>query len=130
MRILHPETFFHDGRGPILLKVHLAPKSSHLLAVDFALPTADPGELHHVRFIKSQAYLFTPEEVENYETNPVDWGATNMGALVSLGRSAWLNSFSQRHLSNCEHFKLMFYDEFLDVICEKVVVEPRPFQSN
>jgi len=130
MRTIHAKSFYHDGRGPSLLKVHLAPGSSHLLAVDFALPDAskESGETHHLRFIRAQAYAFTPEEVENYELTAVDWGSTDKGAMVSLGRSPWLMSFSQQHLTKCEHFKLMFYDEFLDVICEQVLVEPGLFQ--
>jgi len=129
MRTIHAKTFYHDGRGPSLLKVHLASGSSHLLAVDFALPDAS-GENHHLRFHRAQAYAFTPEEVENYILTTIDWGSTDKGAMVSLGRSPWLMSFSQQHLAKCEHFKIMFYDEFLDVICEQVLVEPGLFQPS
>ncbi len=130
MRIVHAKSFYHDGRGPTLLNVHIASGSSQLLAVDFALPDAgreDPN--HHLRFVGAQAFLFTPEEVENYETAKVDWSATGKGALVSLGESSWLKSFSPQHLSKCEHFKVMFYDEFLDVICEQVLIESGVFSS-
>jgi hypothetical protein len=120
MHVIHPKDFFHDGRGPELIAVHLASKSSHLLAVDFKNP--DSSQVMHLKFLRAQAYMFTPEEVENYATTVVDWGKTGNGALVSLGRSTWLKSFNPRHLERCEHIRIMFYDEYLDVLCEDVVV--------
>jgi hypothetical protein len=120
MHVVHRTEFFHEGRGPELLSVHLAKGSSHLLAIDFRNP--DSTQVRHLKFQQAQAYMFTPEEVENYARTPVDWGATDGGSLVSLGRSNWLDSFSPRHLSRCSHFRVMFYDEFLDVLCESVTV--------
>jgi hypothetical protein len=64
--------------------------------------------------------MFTPEEVENYGTKLVDWAATSKAAAVCLGRSPWLRSFSLRHLAKCEHYRVMFYDQFLDIICEGI----------
>ena len=74
--------------------------------------------------------MFTPEEVENYDTSQVDWGATEAGALVSLARSDWLSSLNQRHLERCEHFKAMFYEEFFDVICEGIEVNEGGFLAH
>ena len=71
--------------------------------------------------------MFTPEEVENYGRSESDWSKTNRGALVSLGRTAWLKSFSPRYLERCGHFRAMFYYEFLDVICDGVSNEPGYF---
>lgn len=129
MRIVHAEQFFHDGRGPTLVAVHLAPDSAHLEAVDFKLPDSqdNPAPVQHLRFVKAQTYMFTPEEVENYRTSAVNWGATNAGSMVSLGKSAWLHSFSPIHLDRCEHYKIMFYDEFLDVLCEQVLIQGGPY---
>lgn len=56
------------------------------------------------------------------------WAATNRGALVSLGKTAWLKSFDSRHLERCEHFRAMFYDDFLDIVCEDVAVETGYFR--
>ncbi len=122
MRAIYPQEFFHDGRGPTLVAVHLARNSAHLEAIDFRLPDSQdiPSSLQHLRFLRAQAYMVTPEEVENYSNTSVNWGATGGGALVSLGRSQWLTSFSPRHLDKCEHFRVMFYDEFFDVICEDI----------
>lgn len=124
MRVVYPNLFFHDGRGPTLQFVHFALHSAHLEAIDFFVDKHD-GDLipvQHLRFINAQSYMFTPEEVENYETSLVNWGATNGGAVVSLGRTPWLESFDPNHLKKCEHFRVMFYDEFLDVICEDIRV--------
>ena len=120
MHAIHPKDFFHDGRGPELIAVHLANKSSHLLAIDFKNP--DSSQVKHLKFLCAQTYMFTPEEVENCTTSLADWGKTDNGALVSLGRSAWLESFNPQHLERCEHIRAMFYDEYLDVLCEDVVV--------
>jgi len=73
--------------------------------------------------------MFTPEEVENYAGSNVDWSKTGRSAIVSLGRSPWLLSFSPRHLEKCAHFKVMFYDEFLDVICWDVKVGSGLYQA-
>jgi hypothetical protein len=129
MRVVHADSFFHDGRGPTLVAVHHAPKSAHLLAIDFKAPDSEaaPAPIQHLRFVRAQAFMFTPEEVENYETTLVNWGKTGMGALVSLGKSSWLRSFGQQHLAACEHFRVMFYDEYLDVICEQVHVKSGPY---
>lgn len=130
MRVVHPTKFFHDGRGSTLREVHLAPNSAHLEAIDFIPPDTEtsPAPVFHLRFVKAQAYMFTPEEVENYAASELNWRETNMGALVCVGRSDWLKSFSQRHLDKCEHYRAMFYDEILDVICEDVLVVPGQFE--
>lgn len=119
------EGFLQDGRGPELLAVHLASGSSRLVAVDFRDP--DSSRAGHLRFQGVQAYQFTPEEVADHSQASVDWNRTAGSALVCLGRSAWLESFSQTHLRHCSHYRAMFYDEYLDVICEGVVVADRTY---
>ena len=127
MHIAHRANFYHDGRGPELVAVHLAKNSSHLLAIDFRNPGS--SDLQHLLFKGTQSYIFTPEEVENYSNSLIDWGKTDWGAMVSLGRSEWLGSFSPRHLEKCEHIRAMFYDEFLDVICEDISVHAGTYES-
>ena len=131
MKVIAKSLFYHDGRGPQLVRVHLAPRSSHLLAIDYSPPDCDDINigLRHLLFSKAQVYMFTPEEVENYQTTAVNWGATDRGAMVSLGKTQWLRSFSQRHLERCEHYRVMFYDEFLDVICEGVAPAEGPYAA-
>ncbi len=72
--------------------------------------------------------MLTPEEVENYGISPTNWSDTGKAAIVSFGRSDWLESFSPQHLRRCKHFRVMFYDEFLDVICEAVIAQAGPYK--
>jgi hypothetical protein len=67
MRAVHSGDFYHEGRGPELLAVHLAPRSAHLVAIDYALPDAEDmaTALRHLRFVRAQTYMFTPVEVED-----------------------------------------------------------------
>ena len=81
-----------------------------------------PENLRHVKFIKPQVFMLTPEEVESYEAEFNPWEGEKKFALVHLGKSSWFRRFSPRHLANCSHFRCMFYDEFLDVICEKIEI--------
>jgi hypothetical protein len=122
VHVIARSKFYHDGRGPELLQVHFSPRSAHLVAIDYSPPDWDGKTIgvRHLKFLKAQVHMFTPEEVENYPASEVNWGATEQGALVSLGKSKWLGSFGQIHLGRCEHFRAMFYDNFLDVICEDV----------
>ena len=61
----------------------------------------------------------------------VRWGALiNQAAIVNFGKSEWLLSFSQQHLARCKHYRLMFYDGYLDVICENITAENGPYHSS
>jgi len=73
--------------------------------------------------------MFTPDELVDYSRSSLDWSAAEGAALVSLGRSSWLNSFSLVHLSRCSHFRAVFYDEILDVLCESIDVADGPYAS-
>ena len=89
-----------------------------LKAIDYVNPD---GAAWHLCFVQSQVFMFTPEEVENYATTSVNWADTGNGAIVALGRSSWLESFNPYHLTECKHFRVMLYDQFLDVICHDIV---------
>jgi hypothetical protein len=122
VRVVHREDFYHEGRGPELQALHVSRHGALLEAIEYFLPDAvyEPEHLRHLLFVRSQVFMVTPEEVENYGASPVAWDQCGGGAMVTLGRSPWLLSFSQRHLEHCEHFRLMFYDQYVDVICEGV----------
>ncbi len=114
------DVFYHDGRGPELHAAYFAHRGLHLIAVDYWLPDVshDVRQLRHLEFNGAQVFMVTPEEVANH-TKPQLWSANGVAAY-SVGRSEWLESFSPIHLSRCEHFRLMFYDEYLDVICVSI----------
>ena len=130
MRVILSAQFHHDGRGPELRRAHYSETGSTLVAADYVNPPRldhAGGDIRHLLFVASQAFAFTPEEVANLDADPVRWDATGGGALVSLGRSAWLQGFAPTHLARCEHFRAMFYDEYLDILCEDVRSESGPY---
>jgi hypothetical protein len=102
-----------------------------LIALDYLNPDwASEDEMRHLIIHKAQVYQYTPEEVYNYSCGEVQWGPSiNHAAVVDFGRSDWLRSFSQRHLGNCKHYRIMFYDEFLDIVCEGITAAAGPYSS-
>jgi hypothetical protein len=70
-----------------------------------------------------QVFMFTPEEVINYQTLSPIWQQNRKVGIVCLGKSSWLKSFSPRHLDSCAHYQLMFYDDLVDVICEGLKIK-------
>ena len=123
MRVATPvqvDLFFHEGRGPELQAVHWAHQGRVLRAIDYFTPVDvhDPRNLKHVLFDRVQVVMITPEEVVA-DRHAGDWFTRyRPAALFDLGRTPWLSTFAQRHLANCKHYQLMFYDEVFDVICE------------
>lgn len=104
------------------MKVHYRDDGKVISAADYFLADAPhtPESLRHLLFVKPLVFMFTPEEVESYtrEFNP--WEEMVRFAAVDLGKSSWFQRFNSRHLGNCRHYRCMFYDELLDVICEEV----------
>lgn len=115
------EEFRNDGRGPELIYTYYAGSGSVIKAIDYYNPDDlhDAQSIKHLRFLRSQAHMFTPEEVYNYSLDLVPW-QRGQAAAVNLGKSAWLESFAPLHLLSCQHYRLMFYDQILDVICEGI----------
>ena len=94
-----------------------------LAAIDYYNPDSQhsPIGMRHVRFLRPQVVMITPEEVMDYQRFGLSGAlATSRAALWDLRKSEWLQSFVQRHLHGCRHFQLVFYDELIDVICEGV----------
>ena len=102
------DKFHFDGRGPELERAVWDSRGTLLLAIDYR--NAD-GALRNVRFQSPQVAMFTPEEVV---------GDPGQGGILDLGHSPWLQSFARQHLGRCRHFRLLFYDELLDIICESL----------
>lgn len=122
---IHVEAFWHDGRGPELVKLHWdATTGTGLLAADYYNPddAHDVPSLRRLRFVRAQVVMHTPEEVINYAVLGPLFATQGPAAMFDLGRSPWLESFNPQHLASCHHYRLMFYDELVDVIAEGVVV--------
>jgi hypothetical protein len=68
-------------------------------------------DTRHLIIHKEQVHKYTPEEVYNSSRDELRWGASiNPAAMVDLGKSDWLLSFTQRHLGKCRHDRVTFYD--------------------
>ncbi|MFN7967621.1 MAG: hypothetical protein U0V87_18250 [Acidobacteriota bacterium] len=67
--------------------------------------------------------MVTPEEVVGDIASLAQAGVY----AVDLGRSGWLASFNPWHLDRCAHYRLVFYDQTVDVICEGVQFRPGSF---
>ncbi len=124
MKPIFIDQFYHDGRGPELQKLHYEFDGRVIVAADYYLADQSytPENLRHIRFIKPQVFMLTPEEVENYDSRFNPWEGEKRFALVDFGKSSWLQQFNPHHLTNCRHYRCMFYDEFLDVICEGIEI--------
>jgi hypothetical protein len=70
MKPIFIEQFYHDGRGPELQKVHYKSNGRVIVGTDYylAYQPYTPENLRHVKFIKPQAFMLTPEELRT--TNP------------------------------------------------------------
>ena len=125
VRLLHIDLCKQDGRGPELQQVHYDERGVRPVAIDYA--DQDSGEVRHILLREAQVFKFTPEEVSS--DMMMHWSEAKGAAIVCLGRSSWLRSFNPLHLDQCEHFRIMFYDEFLDVICQRIDVQSGPYQE-
>jgi hypothetical protein len=130
MTPVHTEFFHSDGRGPELVALRWGFSGRVLEAAEFMLPdAAAPGDLRHVRFLRPQVVMRTPEEVIDYREFGSQFAKHRPAAMFDLGKSKWLKSFSQRHLERCTHYQLYFYDELLDVIAEGVAFGAGPYRK-
>jgi hypothetical protein len=121
--------FGFDGRGPEIhrflrdcdaLKEGAFPERrkppGHIIGVEYYW--FERPELEWVLFRKMQVIQIVPEEVCSY------WFAAHISdkrkgiGIYVVEDSAWLRSFSQRHLASCRHFIFQFYDDILEVIAE------------
>jgi hypothetical protein len=126
------ESFGFDGRGPELKRyIHDFDRIAADTFTDRALP---PGEVtgaeycwsersgsHWVIFEGLQVIQTVPEEVCSYWfLDHLPPGCRHLG-ILEIGDSEWRASFNQRHSAKCTHFILLFYDEILEIICERLV---------
>jgi hypothetical protein len=116
-----------EGRGPVLRRIYYT--HTQLKALEYLNPDwSSEADVRHLLFHKVQVSMFTPHEVYSYHRDEIKWGpAIDQAAVVNLGRSDWLLGFAQLHLERCNHYRIMFYDEFLDVICEDISAGQGPY---
>ncbi len=99
------------------MRVHWSPDGSQVRAIDYQNP--DEETLRHVRFVRPQVVMITPEEVIAHGEQ-LTLVQSSRAAILDLGRSNWLQSFHGDHLVHCHHYQLLFYDDLFEVICEGV----------
>lgn len=113
MKTVGRNEFLGDGRGPELDSFVWSADGRTLIGAEYR--NADNPALRHVLFRGVQVVMVTPEEVIPESSF---LGARTYAA--DLGRSGWLQSFAPQHLAKCSHYRFLFYDELLDVICETI----------
>ncbi|HRF79012.1 MAG TPA: hypothetical protein PL070_02890 [Flavobacteriales bacterium] len=128
--LINSDLFYAEGRGPELQRLCWSKRGGQLQAIEYFNPddVFDEASLKHVRFERVQVVMITPEDVIGLDQlkSLADSGSASM---LDLGKSPWLLSFSQQHLSSCHHFQLLFYDELIDIICERVTCHAGKFTS-
>ena len=127
---VHIESFYSDGRGPELVALHWSLRGIVLEAAEFKLPDAESSEdLRHVRFLRPQVVMITPDEVIDYRAPSAHLCDHGPAAMFDLGKSEWLRSFSPEHLEKCSHLQFYFYDELIDVVAEGAVFGKGRYQK-
>lgn len=115
--------FHHDGRGPELQRViwgHANPKGFEYFNPEDEYVDAS---LRHLRLIKVEAFAFAGEEVHGAVVHTPG----SQAAIHDLGKSPWLRTLNPRHLEDCSHFQIMFYDEIFDVVCRGIEAGSGPY---
>ncbi len=124
---IHSDAFYHDGRGPELQRVIWKYRKQILVGFEYYNPD-DPYDAEHLRHLvleKVEAYAMAGEEVHG---DILATGKTK-AAIFRICDSSWKKSFNQMHLSDCEHFQIMFYDEIFDVICKSITAGKGSLQT-
>lgn len=111
---VYERDFYHDGRGPTLEKVIWEHNGIILKGFQFRNP--DNDILKHLLIEKIEAFSFAGEEVHGNILANIH----SKAAIFKIENSNWMKNFNQRHISDCDHFQIMFYDEIYDVICQNI----------
>ena len=110
--------FHHDGRGPELQKVIWDYRGQILRGFEYFNPEDEytVDNLRHLVLDKVEVYSMAGEEVHKH----IAANGKTRAAIFQIVDSPWKASFQQRHIQDCEHFQIMFYDEIFDVICREI----------
>lgn len=130
MKAINVDAFSSDGRGPELVQTFWSPDGTILKGIEYRNPGDNYANdlVRHVSFKGTQVVMMTPEEVINYA--PFVTGEWVRGAaMYDQGQSTWFKGFNPRHLGQCSHYSLLFYDQLFDVICEEVECGVGPFRN-
>lgn len=110
------DKFFGGGRGPGLIKIFWDDETNTKIEkIIFEGNSV-------LKFTGLQTVMITPHEVYGGEFLDED-------GIYDMGHSDWFRSMSSGHLDKCNHYRLFFYDEIIDVICEDIVIKT-PWKIN
>ncbi len=121
--------FWREGRGPELHRILWNVSGTLIRGIEYLNPDWGPdlqASLRHVLFEGAQVVQITPEEVIGLHQLGSRYQDRSRASMFDLGRSSWLQSFARRHLAHCHHIQLLFYDQLVDVICERVICGTGP----
>lgn len=112
--------FYHDGRGPELQKIVWSNNGAILEGFEYYNPddTYNDNDLKHLKVVGFQVVTIASEEVHAN----IQFECGSNAAIIEIKKSEWFSSYNPRHLLDCKHFQIMFYDEIIDLICEKIIV--------
>jgi len=115
---VHDESFYHDGRGPELQRVVWSHKGAILSGFEYFNPddAYTPENLKHLKLEYVEAYTMAGEEVHGR----IFANGKTRASIFRVDKSDWKDTFKQRHLTECHHFQIMFYDEIFDIICRNI----------
>jgi hypothetical protein len=120
--------FHHDSRGPELQKVVWDHRGQILRGFEYFNPEDEYSEenLRYLALDKVEAYSMASEEVHKH----IAANGESKAAIFRIVDSPWKASFQPRHLQDCEHFQIMFYDEIFDVICRDITSGSGPLNKS
>ncbi len=108
--------FYHDGRGPELHRVVWTHNGKMLKGFEYFNP--DEKNIRHLILDDVEAFSMAGEEVHG---NILATGKSK-AAIFKIENSEWGKQFNPRHLNDCNHYQIMFYDEIYDVICKEIKI--------
>jgi hypothetical protein len=122
------EHFGYDGRGPSLDRfLHDRERIAPGTFTDRARP---PGNITGAEYDAGFAWVIfdglqviqvVPEEVHSYWFFGEAFLRVPLSGVFEVLESEWMESFKPRHLSGHRHFILVFYDQLVEVICQRLV---------
>ena len=110
--------FHHDGRGPELQRVVWTHEGVILKGFEYYNPedVYEEANIKNITFEKVEAISMASEEVHG----SIVANGKDKAAIHKILDSKWKRQFNSQHISDCEHYQIMFYDEIYDVICKSI----------
>ncbi len=117
-RAVLENVFYHDGRGPELQCVRWGNNGVTLRGFEYYNPDDEYTDINlkNIKISGIQVYSMTTEEVHS----KILTTGESRPAIFEVLNSGWLKTYHDKHLGNCKHYQIVFYDEIYDVICEAI----------